>query len=461
MFFLLFILGYCVGVCRMAIILNLFQRALGVVNVNPGSQLHSDRELLRQHINVSLQRFLFVVCGTACVSPILYKIAMNLTLSQQNSVRQFLDAEEKKNPNKGVRVLYTPSKEELHTKKTVSSSPSVHRSGRGASSSLRIPMEVTDILYNGCRRLFFLSRSCVCQLSATLGGGTVGRRREDDLGYRLVSYAFTFVVKHSSVRLATRCAVHLSFFVICKALDGAIAWAATSPKLSAYIQPVVVSNAGGGGESNTNTADSATIKGVYQLGDFSQSAPGYIARSCGRVVGRVVTGFQVLFSPHINFYWVKGEMADTIWSQLTPTGFLLTTALGVLHPLLRLSCTGAFRSAYLLIQRRKFAPKDTMERSSNTPAPSQRNGGVITVGKVVTRRRFISNAMTYVVNYHFLGSPIIAYLAATYSWGAGRCVWYSHAGGAMYEAVSMSLFVWSLVSLCLRIPDMPLTLSSA
>lgn len=478
--------------------LSFTEKFIGVTTISP-SNLRSDGELLRMHLKVSCKRYALLLGTSICVTPVVYALSRRLSLSQQVAVRNFLDAEDGKNTSNGVRVVYGPPSTPKDGVEKGDRSPAetIQSQGRHSSffshflsyfSPFRLLSSVCGIYRDGKGVL----RSCktiVYGGAALIGGGTwEGIQRPHDLPNRVVAYTLTHLIRFSTTRWVVSCVVQVSFFCICLAIERVLATEAFSslkPLENGWYgkggspSPVRYSGTCGENASPTGTHDSSSsrLAGVYQLGDFSYSAMGFITRSSGRWLRGVVMCIKIIFAPHTNFYWMEPRCADSIWCQLTPAGFVLSTFLAVLPSILYAFWSGFVRTLLLLHKRSKVKDSRTspcftklgfslpsfhlvekdgcqgMNVEGSIITKNDVRGGSITVGKVATKRELWKSTKKYLINYHFLGAPLFAFLGASYAWKTQHIVFLQHTAGGAYESVSIALFLWSLITLFISTPD--------
>lgn len=389
---------------------------IGVVNVNPETLSHS--RLLLLYTSVSLQRWAGLVTVAVSLSPALYLIVSKLTLTQKQQLREFLVAAEGCASQDSVRVLH--SSENLEGRQQITANPRIlQRFIKGMTLSLLLKARklVVDGSADLCHFFIKLTADGRRTQNVTVNGS------DDNLCRRAISFFLTRSVVKVSERLMVASLVHVCFYFLCQGLGTAIAMLSFVPM--------------GGALS------------VYQLGDFSQSALGYVSRCLGRRIGSILILFRVVVAPQTNVYWMNPKRADEMWSKLSPFEFAMVTTLGVIHPLLYSGFRGGFRSMYLLLQHRKLSKKASLSNTKN------RTNGVITVGRMVTPRGLLQDFRRYFINYHFVGMPIFAFVAAAVGWESGRYSLVQHEAGGRYEAVGVTLFFWSLFLYLVSIPELP------
>lgn len=479
---------------------SLAGKCIGVTNISPAN-LSSDAQLLRIHLQVSCRRYAILVGASIALTPVVYAISRRLTLTNQTAIREFLDAEDGKTNSSEIRVVYEHAKvcDEPGRKAQVRARWE-HPLGRqcllvfshviSQVSPYRLLSSGKALAQRG-RNIFQSCGRIICRCAAFLGGGGwEGAHKFHDFPSRVVSYTLNYCIRYATTRWIVSCLAQLSFFCICVLLDHAIKSLASS---QAFVS--VIPLQGGWGNSgssatsfNLSGREGDTrmrgyqrpvihLAGMYQLGDFSYSAMGFITRSSGRWLRTVVMGVKVVFAPHTNFFWMQPQCADEIWRQLTPAGFVLSTLLAVLPSVLHAFWSGIIRTVLLLHKRSKVADshgspfsareglslptfhgvKGTWQVTSemSITTRSGKSGGTITLGKVATKRQIWKNARRYLINYHFLGAPLSAFIGASYSWKNQHIAFCQHTAGGAYESVSIALFLWSLITLFISTPDIP------
>lgn len=476
-------------------VLSVAETTIGLVNVNP-MNLRSDGQLLRLYLKLSLRRYALLVGASVCITPLIHAVSYRLTLSQKAAIQKFLDAEDGKTSSSDVHVVYEHPKIHDALKVRVDHLQSAYSSRYPLSLFSRVrylcsPGVLFSPIYkivDEGKRVIYFCRGIICRGAAVIAcGGPGGRLMTQDFSNRVVSYTLTYLVQYATTRWVISSMVQVFFYCICLALDRALRAAASSGTFWSF-QPLQ----GGWGEKcncttprshhgsgeNRPSSSSATgsaafsLSGVYQLGDFSFSTMGFITRSSGRWLRGVMMTVKMLITPHSNFFWMNPQCADSIWRQLTPAGFVLSTSLAVLPSILHAFCSGTFRTILLMHNRSKAKGYSTpssakfglslpsfhweeasIDQSSRDNGNSWKwrgvGGGTITVGKLTTKRQFWKSTKKYLINYHFLGAPLLAFLAANYAWKTQHFDFFQHTSGGAYEAVSAALFAWSLFTFLL------------
>lgn len=485
-------------------VLSLAEKSIGLVNVNPMS-LCSDGQLLRLYLKLSLRRYALLVGASVCITPLIHAVSYRLTLSQKATIRNFLDAEDGKTSSSDVRVVYEhPRIHDDVLKSRVNHLSSAYSNRYPLSLFSRIRFlcspgvlfsSIYKVMDEG-KRAISSCRSIICRGAAVIAcGGSGGKMMAQDFSNRVVSYTLTYLVQYATTRWVISSMVQVLFYSICLALDRALRAAPSSGSFWSF-QPLQggwdekrssstpsYCQRSGENRSSTTSATGSTafsLSGVYQLGDFSFSTMGFITRSSGRWLRGVMMSVKMFVTPHSNFFWMNPQCADSIWCQLTPAGFVLSTSLAVLPSILHVFCTGTLRTILFMHKRSKVISHTTSPSSAkfglslpsfhweearidqscrdigNSGKWGGVGGGTITVGKLTTKRQFWKSTKKYLINYHFLGAPLLAFLAANYAWKTQHFDFFQHTSGGTYETVSAALFIWSLFTFLISASEAPI-----
>lgn len=375
------------------------------VHVNPG-EVSGDCVLLQQYALASLKRSTLLVAGAVVVSPVLCMIVARLPLPSQRKLREFLD-EESNRVEPPVRVLGKDTD---------------HKKG-GVSSQGQDGMGVAVSVYNTVNGMLRRAVQGVSHFSVMV----LPRHSQGvALARRTVTYVLSSAAGRAVSNVVNDCLVSALMLVICKALDASMHAASSHPSLSGFAQPL------------QNVGGDPPVKGSYGLQDFALSAAGFPLRCFGTTACAVAKPFLMITMSRCNWHWRDNATADTMWSRLTPTGFMLVSFFDVLYPILKKGCSEGRKSLTRYVKKRYLSDQREGRPLSN---------GSITVARKSLHQVFMQGA-TVLVSYHSLGTPAVAYLAAKYprEW-TRRMVWFRHSAGPSYESVSVCILFWALIGI--------------